>query len=65
MSNVQDKWTGSIDITPVSTRFVNSEEFIRISSVVMRLMPVEKMLAKFYEKFKARVEVTKRLDGTI
>jgi hypothetical protein len=42
-------------VTPGSTRFVNSEEFLRLSNVLMRLMPIEKM---FYQ-LKARVESVK------
>ena len=45
--------------TPGSTRFVNSEEFLRLSNVLMRLMPVEKMFCQFSEQFKARVESVK------
>jgi ABC-type polysaccharide/polyol phosphate export permease len=43
-------------VTPGSTRFVNEEEFLRLSNVVMRIMPVEKMFYQFCEEFKARVE---------
>jgi hypothetical protein len=46
-------------ITPGSTRFVNSEEFLRLSNVLMRLMPIEKMFYEFAEQFKARVESVK------
>jgi hypothetical protein len=45
--------------TPGSTRFVNSEEFLRLSNVFMRLMPLEKMFYQFAEQFKARVESVK------
>jgi hypothetical protein len=46
--------------TPGSTRFVNSEEFLRLSNVLMRLMPLEKMFYQFAEQFKARVESVKK-----
>jgi len=52
-------------ITPGSTRFVNLEEFIRSSSVVMRLIPVQEMFAKFCEEFKARVEAVKSEEGKL
>jgi len=47
-------------VTPGSTRFVNSEEFLRLSNVLMRLMPLEKMFYQFAEQFKARVESVKK-----
>jgi hypothetical protein len=46
-------------VTPGSTRFVNSEEFLRLSNIFMRLMPLEKMFYQFAEQFKARVESVK------
>jgi hypothetical protein len=46
-------------VTPGSTRFVNSEEFLRLSNVLMRLVPIEKMFYQFAEQFKARVESVK------
>lgn len=46
--------------TPGHTRFINEEEFIRFSNILMRIMPVEKSFHEFCKLFKARVELVKR-----
>lgn len=42
---------------------MNSEEFLRLNNVLMRLAPVEKMFYQFCEVFKARVESVKEESG--
>jgi hypothetical protein len=49
--------------TPCHTTFVNSEEFAKLNNVLMRFMPVKKMIYQFGEAFKPRVESVKWTAG--
>jgi len=52
-------------MTPGDTRFVNEEKFTKLSNVLMRIMPIEKMFYQFCKEFKARVESVKESESAL